>query len=415
MRAPPDPSAGPQVAYLTDIEGLWSKLVTFAEDNPLVSLDTGGRLQVAPGALFVFGGDAIDRGPEARRVVSTLLDARERQPDQVVLLAGNRDINKLRLPRELSGHPPKRTPDEMRGASRPALLRWIFGNTMGAKEAFEQRRAELLRCGVSADDEAVVESFLQDLSPQGELTRYLAACQLAFRAGKTLFVHGSVTEENLGRVPGREQVIDGVDAWVDALNAWYRDQMALYQRSELTAAGEAAWTPLVAYQAPLPGTRLNQSSVVYARPTDDDGNPSLPPPEVTGALLRDGVRRVVVGHSPVGDSPALLRSSEFELLAADNSYSPVEAGTRILLSDDRIESDAVVGLAGGVERVRIIQDFGDDSPIGKRLVEGGFLVKGRLSSGDYLLHRSRPGFQVDQHTISPRELRTMALVEARRG
>ena len=45
----------------------------------------------------MFGGDAIDRGPGGRRIVRTLLAARRRYGDRVILLAGNRDINKLRL------------------------------------------------------------------------------------------------------------------------------------------------------------------------------------------------------------------------------------------------------------------------------------------------------------------------------
>jgi hypothetical protein len=85
-----------RIAYLTDVEGQWSKLESFATGNPFVRLDANGRLLVAPGARFVFGGDAIDRGPASRRIVLVLLEAKRRQPEQVVLLAGNRDINKMR-------------------------------------------------------------------------------------------------------------------------------------------------------------------------------------------------------------------------------------------------------------------------------------------------------------------------------
>ena len=67
----------------------------------------GGELTLAPGATLVFGGDAIDRGPAGRRVVAALLAAKRHYDDRVVLLAGNRDINKLRLHRELAGRPPR--------------------------------------------------------------------------------------------------------------------------------------------------------------------------------------------------------------------------------------------------------------------------------------------------------------------
>ncbi len=396
------------VAYLSDAEGLWSKLEGFAHDNPWVRLD-GDRLEVSPGAVFVFGGDAIDRGPAARRIVASLLDAKERQPDQVVLLAGNRDINKMRLPRELTGHPPRRAPDDMRAADQPTLLRWIFSNTMGAKEAFEQRRRELHDAGQPSSDQAVVDSYLRDLSPAGDMARYLAACQLAYRHGATLFVHGHVTEDNLGRVPGQAPVGDDVDGWIGALNHWYTEQVDAFRHDARDRQGEPAWSPLVAYQAPLPGTRLNQSSVVYARPTDADGNPSLPTPALIEALGRAGVQRVVVGHTPVGDSPALVRTGDFELVAADNSYSPVESGARVILTDDRLDTHSVTRLGDTVEPVRIGIERGAESPVGKRVADSGHLVKGELPSGDFLLQRSEPNFRVNQRAVTPRELAALRL------
>src|SRR5262249_13025354 len=158
--------------------------------NPLVSLD-GEDLVLAAGASFVFGGDAIDRGPYGRRIVACLTRAKRRHGERVVLLAGNRDLNKLRLARELRGHPPRKAPEGLAGGP---LLRWIFANTMGAKEAFEHRRSEL----GGADDDAVVESYLEDVAPDGALAEYLRLCQLVHRSGATLFVHGGLGEGSLG-------------------------------------------------------------------------------------------------------------------------------------------------------------------------------------------------------------------------
>jgi hypothetical protein len=419
------------IAYLTDVEGLWQKLLGFLDGNPYVRLGEGGRLEVADGATFVFGGDAIDRGPGARRIVRLLVEAKRRQPAQVVLLAGNRDINKLRLPRELTGLPPQRTPAEIREASRGELLRWIFDNTMGASKAFACRRAELELEGRDACDEGVVESYLEDMGPDGSMRHYLAACQLAYRAGPTLFVHGGVTAQSLGRVPGTERAIDGVDAWVERLNAWYDGQIDAFLRNVISPSGTPAWAPLVAYQAPLPGTRLNQASVVYGRPSDDEGNPFLPEQDVIEALQRSGVRRLLVGHTPIGDSPALLRQPGFELVAADNSYSPVETGSRLYVLGDHVECEAEARLAVGPdaaaspapsagadthrsERVRFRVGLDDDSAIGLRLEGSGHLVKGELASGEFLICRSLPGFKIDQRAVSSRELREHRLVPPRR-
>ena len=190
-----------RVAYVTDIEGRWEKLETFAARCPDVTL-VGGDLRVRDGAVLVFGGDAIARGPDGRRIVRALLGAKQAQPSDVILLAGNRDINKTRLVRELAGHPPPHAPPQLARAGGGALLAFIFGRTRGASEALEHRRAELSREGRASDPDAAAESYLEDLAPDGTLTRYLQACQLAHREGATLFVHGGVTAENLGVVPG---------------------------------------------------------------------------------------------------------------------------------------------------------------------------------------------------------------------
>ncbi|MCU0655143.1 MAG: hypothetical protein MUF64_07595 [Polyangiaceae bacterium] len=398
------PSPAPLLAYFTDVEGHWSKLEGSARGNPALSLDPHGHLQLAPGTRLVFGGDAIDRGPHGRRIVQALLDAHRRHPGQVVLLAGNRDINKIRLRRELSGFPPQRTPDPVRSAPRHELLRWIFSNTMGASLAFESRQRELTEASLPDHPEAVVDSFLADLAPDGPLSLYLRSCQLAFRDGPNLFVHGSVTPENLGRVPGLPAPLPSVDEWINALNRWYRQQIEAYAAGEYGTSGDPAWAPLVAYQAPQPGARTNQASVVYARPTDESGNPSLPHRTVVEALRREGIQRVIVGHSPVGDCPALVRTEGFELLVADNSYSPVEAGCKVLLRGEQVEIEGPSRFEGGREVVRAVLTLGEASPVGRRLREGGWLVKGQLPGGDFLLYRGLPGFRVEHRAVSPQEL-----------
>jgi hypothetical protein len=401
------------IAYLTDVEGLWEKLASFCEGNPLVSLEEGERLVVRPGATFVFGGDAIDRGPDGRRVVHTLLEAWRRQPSQVVLLAGNRDINKLRLVRELRGHPLARTPADVRGGPRPALLRWIFENTMGARGAFDFRRAELERTG-PVSDEDVVDSFLADLDAGGELREYLRACQLVYRSGNTLFVHGGVHEHSLEVVPSRGRV-EGVDAWSEALNGWYREQLAAFSEGRFERDGTPAWEPVIAYQAPTPGQRINTASVVYGRMADERNHPSLPSPALIETLARSGIHRLVVGHTPSGDCPSVLREGAFELILADNSYGRVEGASRVLLREDSAWVEGRVKLDDGrLEQVRFQLAHGDPSgPIGRRLVDSGQLVKGPLTSGELLLFRALPQFHVEQLAVDPHALAGRSLGPAR--
>lgn len=393
-------------AYLTDVEGRWDKLTTFLGGNALVSL-VDERLVLAEGASFVFGGDAIDRGPDARRIVSLFLDAKGRYGDRVVLLAGNRDLNKLRLVRELDGHPPPRTPDAIRGGSRGALLRWICAQTMGAPEAFDHRALELAREGGAHDDEAVVESFLADLGPGGSLRRYLASCQLAHRENETLYLHGAITDESQGVVPGASHRIDALDAWVDALNAFHSREIEAFEAGREPSA-------IIAYQAPVPGTRANQASVVYGRPADALGNPLLPG-DATRAFLRRGeIRRVVVGHTPSGDCPAIVRGDALELVLADNAYGRIERGSQVTIDGDRLHVTARTRLDDDMERtIRSTTSLSDRGPLGLRDASTGHLVKSRLEDGDYLLFRALPKNAVEQRAASESDVLTRPLEPAR--
>lgn len=396
------------VAYLTDVEGMWSRVEAFAAANPLVRLE-GTTLTVAPNALFVFGGDAVDRGPHSRRIIRSLLEVKRRQPSQVVLLAGNRDLNKLRLRRELTGHPPQKMPEEIRERSVADQLRWIFSYTMGAGGAFEHRREEL---GPGTNDDAVVESFLADVRDGGDHFEYLARCQLGFRQGRTLFVHGGLTDESFLCVPGKPPSAS-LEQWLVSLNGWYREQLDAVTSDAVDSDGRPLWTQLMAYQAPLPGTRLNQTSVVYGRTADPLNNPLLPPKSVRQQLNDEGVRRLVVGHTPNGDSPSILRAASFELVIADNSHARVSEGAKVLLDDDRTSVEAVTVLDdGGRHEVHFDVALDDErTPIGRRLKRTGELIKGRLRGGAYLLFRYLPEYRCEQRGASESEIGAEELVD----
>lgn len=383
------------IAYVTDLEGRWDKLERCCAGNPHVSLQDGA-LVLAPGVTFVFGGDAVDRGPAGRRIVTTLLAAKRRYGDRVVLLAGNRDINKLRLHREQAGHPPPGAPRELHG-DRPALLRWIFAHTMGAREAFAHRATELRAEGRRAEDEDVVDSFAADTGPEGMIAEYLRSACLAHRAGRTLFLHGGVTADSLGVVPGRERV-DDVERWIAGLNAFYAEQLAAFTAQEVRG-GVPGWASIVAYQAPLPGTSANQASVVYGRLADAHNDPRLPEPGVVEQLRRAGIGRLVVGHTPVGDVPAVLRHEGFTLVMADNSYGRLEWGVRVSLDEDHVVWSGRCRLDDGAEvEVAATVDDGP-SPVGAVTTEGGHLVKAPLADG-WLLFRALPGRTVEQLAVA---------------
>lgn len=383
------------IAYITDLEGRWDKLERSCAGNPYVTL-RDGALALAPGVQLVFGGDAMDRGPAGRRILATLLAAKRRHGDRVVLLAGNRDINKLRLHRELAGLPPPNAPPELHH-DRPALLRWILARTMGAADAFAHRAAELRADGAPADDDAVVASFVADVAPGGLLAEYLASACLVHRAGATLFAHGGVTSASLGAVPGRPFIAE-VDRWVAELNDFYTTQLAAFTDQRMHA-GEPAWAPIVAYQAPVPGTGRNQASVVYGRPADDHNDPRLPEPDAVERLQRAGIRRVVLGHTPVGDVPAVLRDRGFMQVMADNSHGRLECGVQLALDDDHLRWSGRCRLDDGVEVDLSVVVDDSPSPLGAVTVDSGRLVKAPLTAG-WLLFRGLPGRRVEQLAVA---------------
>jgi hypothetical protein len=337
------------------------------------------------------------------RSVAVLLAARRAYGERVILLAGNRDINKLRLRAELAGAPPPGAPA---AATRGELLRWIFASTMGAAKAFDHRAAELAAEGVPADDDAVVQSYLDDVAPGGALRTYLGECQLGCRIGATLFLHGGVTAENFGVVPGAAAARDA-DAWIAALERFYRAELAAF------AAGRSP-DDLMAYQAPLAGTHENQHSVVYARPTDELANPHLPDEDVVARLRGHGIRRVVVGHTPSGDCPAIVRDGEFELVLADNSYGRIEQGSQLAFTDDETHVCASTELDDGTRvTLRYTTTRADASPLGLRDRDTGQLVKARLPGDAYLLYRGLPARRVEQTALAAGELTRRPLVVAR--
>eukprot|EP01052_Picozoa_sp_SAG31_P007327 SAG31_NODE_349_length_17243_cov_7.408248_2_plen_243_part_00 len=97
-----------RVIFLTDVEGNWDYFCRFVHRSEGMSFIGDGTfaphdVALLDGYSLVFGGDAGDKGPGTLRFVRAMLSLKERYPDRVVLLLGNRDINKMRFTSELAG------------------------------------------------------------------------------------------------------------------------------------------------------------------------------------------------------------------------------------------------------------------------------------------------------------------------
>lgn len=407
--------------------------------------DGAADLVLRDGWRFVFGGDAVDKGGEVGgsiRVARTLVHLKRRYADRVTILIGNRDANKMRISSELT--PAELDPavlesvpgpywvpeakrvspvgylgdvlEQTRGGagppSRPELLaantlanriRWMLKETMGADGEFERRRKELLQLGVgrAVEDEPgfvevptdrdVCDSFVGCVREGGFMRELLLVGQLAVVIGPNLFLHGGLSGAAgapptgaLGLVPGRPAPIDDVREWVDALNGWYRDQVDEWLRApEWSAGGPGALSRRRGGQALLDYVvPTGAPTVVLSRHLTAGSMPQPPPDALALRLNACGICRLVVGHTPHGSCPTVIKrggpdSAEpvLEIVMADTSYSDMRA------EDNR---------GRAVSEVQLLPD-------------GSARVHGRLPDGGRIDYRLLPGVGPEDELVGQQQ------------
>jgi len=215
----------------------------------------------------------------------------------------------------------------------------------------------------SITDDDVVQAAIDDVRPGGAMYDYLHSACIGAVVGETLFVHGAVDAQTAGYVP-----VDGTRfvapaepqpmSWVSSPKAWVAELNQLLQRgladhalrpewdaSRTTRGGEillalqnrdAMWGRSVVSNCYADGGCITTScatairlqafakaeverdcrafTAVSSEPRDE---------RVAAWLKQDGIRRVVVGHKPSGDSPAVLSAvyTGIEVISADTSYA----------------------------------------------------------------------------------------------
>ena len=94
-----------QICFMSDVEGDIHYFEKFCENSKIIEQNPEKtEIKFRPGCEnchFVFGGDSQDQGIGDIRFVKMLLDFKEKNQEQVHLIAGNRDVNKMRLKAEL--------------------------------------------------------------------------------------------------------------------------------------------------------------------------------------------------------------------------------------------------------------------------------------------------------------------------
>lgn len=361
--------SGQKIDFLTDVEGNWEYFVESAMASEVLEWtgpDRGlwgpGELCIRDGCMFVFGGDAPDKGPGDIRVVKTLLSLKARYPDRCFIVLGNRDVNKLRFFTELDDAG-KFQPYWNKGPtykaylekkqekpSRLATLRWMLDD-MGCATTFATRQRELALLMGRASDEDVLDSFRESVDPDGWdpwMLSLLIVGHIAVIIGDVLFVHAGLPEQALGYVPGTDAVFEEAHHWVNALNRWKDSCLKDYLRSpgwRAGGGGDGVSERLAAQPRRRGGDALMDygvpgghggRTVMYVNPFEN-GNPVTLPKNVADFLKRSGIRVVVSGHQPHGQMPTIVRNPRTGLLriTADTSFSNMTANKHANVANNR--------------------------------------------------------------------------------
>ncbi|GMF12160.1 unnamed protein product [Phytophthora lilii] len=388
-----------RVALLTDVEGNWQYVRNVVRQSSCLRLSSSGQeetLELQDDCMLVFGGDAGDKGDHTLKF---LADQEKSEDGEDALEAVNTKANRLK---------------------------WMLEHTMGAQGDFERRRAELsLRQAVGdrneVTDDAVVKSYVDSVKEGGVLREYLLHGSLAFVKHQTLFVHGGIINGDgaaslsaLGRVPDQpSKRFNSVSEWVDKLNAWYHDQVQEWIEQPTWSKDHASRGGNELLNYVLPGYT---GSVVMGRHLLPSGMPTPVPDEIASLLSESGIRRVIIGHTPHGNCPTVVKQPQqhdicaadrgdvvtFEdVIMCDTSYSDMRAPDNRgnAASEVVLEPSGRVFVNGVLEDDRRISYDVQNDPWVGQLLQDGTMVKARLANEEatgeeisYLVFRVENGY-----------------------
>ncbi|MDF1796569.1 MAG: hypothetical protein P1U63_08555 [Coxiellaceae bacterium] len=408
-----------RLTFLTDVEGNMEFLQRWVDHSKLVSFDGLGQLQFNyPNSNFVFGGDAVDKGDGDLEVLKLLTDFKQAHPDNVDLIVGNRDLNKTRMKTELD---PEHIRERLLGkgarwvanssplhavhqqmitdqylskadhidttpydtyqdylaqkstkACQVVYLKWMLNETMGCgssagkPETFELRRSELSRSKkFPATDDDIVDSYRGLVAPDGLMTLYLQLAKVGAIVEDTLFIHGAVTTDNMGQVPGQAPSSNAHE-WVERLNAWFRDAFNQWLSSPPSLIAEPAIGPLHDYALCKQGdTRFNRQQVIMTNWFQGSKVASVPP-DVKDFLNCSNIERVITGHKPCGDKPLVVCSDkDLTVIVGDTSYSDTTVkdnrGTAVSEIELTFDGSGSKACITGVDKKGQYFEIADDS------------------------------------------------------
>lgn len=301
---------------------------------------------------------------------------------------------------------------EGRVPSATTTLQWMLECTMGCQTTFESRRTEL---GIMQEkdrdditDQEVIASFVESVNPQGTdpwMLDYIKCGQFAALLGDTLFVHGGVSAEIIGTVPGLEMVHTDLREWCVDLHRWQQEQVAAFEANQ-------TWTHTPDGKGGVGARTRNADAIMdYCVPGGNGGKTVVYTAmkdhgskaedlRAEQFLLEAGVARLVVGHQPQGDCPHVKRcASGLDIFMCDTSYSDMAKANHPTDPDNRGQAISMVwirnistvvegNLATGQKHGYTLLNMAPAVPhvIGRKVNEG-FVVRTVLSDQSVIAYK----------------------------
>ncbi len=369
--------------FLSDLEGnvgKWDSFIKtsgcFRGASPPINVKQSGYqnvnnflkskpLVLDPKCKFFYLGDAVDKGNGSIRILRDLVYLKLSNPQNIFLVPGNRELNKLRFLQEISPSGEINANNFYRFTETkvsPQLANQTkelndsyFGKSFGAPLAMDFRSNELGLDNLKISNykewsKKILISLREDVdkfddSPnsgpsKGLLTKYLSLSQMLIRYKDIVMSHGFIGKDNLGKVPkiirGGVRSIYGADFdsisinslgdfinWDLKLDGFFKTSLmnltSKQYQDKMDKNNRYLGEELILYQEPTLQVRpgrpndFNQESVVLGRNSNhlDYGNAfdlgAGGEGEVTEKLNSLGIRVRVCGHTPVGQTSLIQK------------------------------------------------------------------------------------------------------------
>ncbi|MBL7543212.1 MAG: hypothetical protein JNL11_05320 [Bdellovibrionaceae bacterium] len=319
-------------------------------------------------------GDFVDRGASSLWLQEIMEEAMRSGRSGNSYVWGNRDLNKLLLLRDLYSlrrmeipgyveYLKKKAQDAgvvLPKSGTPSLkeytlkkisefnteanqLDWWM-NWAGSRQAIENHRIELekhkteleAKSGKTFTKDEAAADYLRRVHPGGEFYEFLRKGNFLDRFGSNrqfISSHAGISEYNFGQIPGEYTQISNYDEWIEKLNKWAHSELDKIAtqvkkgekpKSYLFDVADAIWDPTIST-----AMAFDYSLTYGVRYRDGKDNLFAPHLHVSAAMAKQGIKMQIEGHTPVGNIPLFLQSSDKTfVLMADTSAPTAKFGDK---------------------------------------------------------------------------------------